>query len=54
MLTLVKQIAQGTVIQDHDLAQVRLDRAEVLDEGSLAEGAVLPVVSRRKVFPLLL
>ena len=41
--TLVKHVAQRAVVQDHDLAQVGLDRTQVLDERPVSERTVLAV-----------
>lgn len=49
--TLVKHVAQRTVIQNQDLAQVRLHRAQVLDECPVPERAVLPVVPSAEELP---
>ena len=48
----MKHVAQRAIIQNHDPAQIRLDGAEVLDEGAMAEGAVLAVVAGREVLAL--
>lgn len=50
--TLVKHVAQRAIVQDHDLTQVRLNRTEVLDEGAVAEGAVLSVVPAGEELPV--
>lgn len=44
-LTLMEHIAQWAVVQDHYLAQVRLDSTQILDEGAMTESAVLAVVA---------
>lgn len=41
--TLVEHITHWAIIKDHDLAQVRLDRAQVLDVSSMPVCAMLPV-----------
>ena len=48
----MKHIAQRAIIEDHDLAEVGLDGAEVLDERAVSEGAVLSVVPRREELAL--
>jgi hypothetical protein len=48
----VENIAHGTVIQDHDFAQVGFDLCQILDVCAIAKCAVLAVVSAAKVFPL--
>lgn len=50
--TLVEHVAERTVVQYHHLAQIRLDRAEILNERPVPERAMLPVVPCRKEFPL--
>lgn len=52
MLTFVKDVAHRTVVQDHDLAEVRLDLSKILDVCAIAESAVLAVVAASKVFAL--
>jgi hypothetical protein len=53
MLTLMEHITQGTIIQNHDLAQVWLNGAQVLDESAMSVGTMLAVISTRKEFALL-
>ena len=48
----MKHIAQGTVIKNHDLTQVRLYLSKILDVGPVAECAVLSVVSSGEVLAL--
>lgn len=48
-LTLVKHVTQRAIIQDHNLAQIRLHRTEVLDESAMAKRAVLSIVPGREV-----
>lgn len=50
MHTLVEHVAERTVVKNHDLAKIRLDRAEILDECSMAECTMLAVVSPGEVF----
>ena len=45
----MEHVAQRTIVQNHDLAQVWFYRAQILDERPVPERAVLPVVPRRKV-----
>jgi hypothetical protein len=52
--TLMEHVAQWTVVQNHDFTQVRLNRAQIFDERTMAECTVLPVVSTRKELALLL
>lgn len=54
MHTLVKHVAQWTIIQYHDLTEIRLYRAQVLDEGTLAKCTVLAVVAAGEELALLL
>ena len=53
-LTFVKNVAHRAIVQDHDLAQVRLDLRQVLDVRAVAVRAVLPVVAAREVGALAL
>jgi hypothetical protein len=48
----VEYIANRTVVDDHYLAQVGLDLAEVLNVCSITMRAMLTVVTSRKVGPL--
>jgi hypothetical protein len=48
----VKDVAHGTVVQDHDFAEVRLNLSKVLDVCAIAESAVLAVVAASKVLAL--
>lgn len=50
--TFVKDVAHGTVVQDHDFAKIRLDLGEILDVCAIAESAVLAVVAAGKVLAL--
>jgi hypothetical protein len=54
LLTLMEHIAQGAVVQYHDLAEIWFDRAQVLDESAMPICTVLAVISTRKEFSLLL
>lgn len=45
----MENIAHGTVVEDHDFTQVRLDLCQVFDVCAITEGAVLAVVSAAKV-----
>lgn len=51
-LTLVKDVAHGAVINDHDAAEVRLNLGQIFDVSPIAERAVLPVVPSCKVLAL--
>ena len=51
-LTLVKDVAHGTIIDDHDSAEIRLNLGQIFDISPVAERAVLPVVPSRKVLAL--
>ncbi len=51
-LTLVEHVAERAVVQDHYLAQVWLDRAQILDESSVSECTMLPIITGREEFPL--
>lgn len=48
----MENVAHGTVVQDHDFAEVRLYLSEVLDVCPVAESAVLAVVAAGKVLAL--
>ena len=50
----MKDITQRTIVQYHDPAEVGLHAAEILDVCSVPQRAVLPVIPRREVRPLLL
>lgn len=52
LLTFVKNVAHGTVVQDHDFAEVRLDLSKILDVCAIAESAVLAIVAASKVLAL--
>lgn len=49
--TLVEHIAERAVVKNHDLTEVRFYRAEILDECSMPERAMLPIISGCKVLP---
>jgi hypothetical protein len=53
-LTWMEDVAQGAVIKNHDLAEIRLDLSEIFDVSPVPEGAVLPVVSPHEVLALYL
>jgi hypothetical protein len=53
-LTLMKLIAQRAVVQNHDLAQIWLNRAQIFDEGTISICTVLAIVSTRKELAFLL
>lgn len=53
-LTLVEYVADRTVIEDHDLGQIRLNTAQILDVCAVSKGAMLSVVPAYKVLALLL
>jgi hypothetical protein len=50
----MEDITQRAIIKDHDLTQVGLYRAQILDICPISECAMLPVVPPRKVLSLLL
>jgi len=52
-LTLVEHVAQRAIVQNHNLAQVRLYRAQILDVGAVPVCTVLTVVSTREEFTFL-
>lgn len=52
--TLVEDVACGTVVDDDHLAEIGLDRADVLDVVAAAKGAVLAVVPPDEVLAILL
>jgi len=51
-LTLVKDVAHGAVINNHDPAEIRLNLGQILDVSPIAKRAVLPVVPSCKVLAL--
>jgi hypothetical protein len=51
--TFMEDVAHWTVVQDHDPAKIRLNRAEIFDISAVSEGTMLPVVPGLEVFPLL-
>lgn len=53
-LTFVQNVAHGAVVQDHDLAQIWLDLAKILDVCTVPKSAMLTVISRAEVLPFLL
>lgn len=50
----MKNIAQRAIIQYHNLTQIRLHRAQILDIRPIPERTMLPVIPARKILPLLL
>lgn len=50
----MEHIAQGAIIEDHNLAQVRLHLSQIFDVSPIADSAVLPVVSPGEVLALYL
>jgi hypothetical protein len=48
----MKNIAQGAVIKNHDLAEIGLNLSKVLDVSPVANSAVLPIISACKVLAL--
>lgn len=48
----MEHVAEWTIVQDHDLTQIRLDSTQVLDEGTVSECTVLPVIPCREELPL--
>ena len=50
----MKHVAQRTVVQNHNLAKVWFNRAQIFDEGAVPECTMLTVISTRKEFALLL
>lgn len=53
-LTLVKHIAQRTIVKNHNFAEIWFNRAQIFDERSIPICTMLAVESTRKEFPLLL
>ena len=51
---MVEQVAQRAVVEDHDLAQVRLYRAKVLYKGSVPERTMLPIETAREILSVAL
>lgn len=54
MHTLVKHVAQWTIVQYHDPTEIRLHRAQVLNEGTLAKCTMLAIVAAGEELALLL
>ena len=52
-LALVKHVAQRAIVQYHDLAQVWLNGAQILDKGAVAESTMLTIISTGEEFALL-
>ena len=50
----MENVAHGAVIEDHNLAEVRLHLSKILDVSPVTESAVLPVISSCKVLALYL
>lgn len=50
-IVFMEQIAQWAIVQNHDLAQIRLNRTQVFDIRSLSICAVLSIVSCREKLP---
>jgi hypothetical protein len=48
----MEDVAQGAIVQNHDLAQIRLNLSKVLDVSPVANSAVLAVVSPSEVLAL--
>lgn len=48
----MENVAQGAVIKNHDLAEIRLNLSKILDVSPVANSAVLSIVSARKVLAL--
>jgi hypothetical protein len=48
----MEDVAQGAVVKNHDLAEIRLDLSKILDIGPIANSAVLPVVSSGEILAL--
>jgi hypothetical protein len=51
-LTFVKNIADWTVVNNHDTAEIGFNNREILDVCSVTLCAMLPVISSREVFSL--
>lgn len=45
----MKDVAHRAIVQDHDLAQIRLDLAKVFDIRAIAECAVLAIVASAEI-----
>ena len=54
MRTLVEHVAQRTIVQNHDLAEVGFDRAQILDKGTVTECTMLPIKPPREELSFLL
>jgi hypothetical protein len=50
----MKHVAQWTIVQNHNLAEVWLNRAQVFDERPVPICTMLTIESTRKEFPFLL
>jgi len=51
-IILMKHITQWAIIQNHDLAEVGLDGAQILDEGAVAIRTVLAIEAAGEEFAL--
>ena len=50
----MEHITQRAIVQDHDFAKIWLDGAQIFDEGTMTESAMLAVEPRGEEFALLL
>lgn len=50
----MENVAQRAIIEYHDFAQVRLDRAQIFDICPISESAMLSIEPAREILPLLL
>ena len=48
----MEDVAHRAVVQDHDLAKIRLDLAQVFDVRTVAERAMLSIISPAEVLSL--
>jgi hypothetical protein len=48
----MEDVAQGAIVKNHDLAQIRLNLSKILDVSPVANSAVLAVVSPSEILAL--
>jgi hypothetical protein len=48
----MEDVAQGAVIKNHDLTEIRFNLSKILDISPIANSAVLPVVPPSEVLAL--
>lgn len=48
----MEDVADRTIVHNHDLAKIRLHLAEILDISAISRRAVLAIISLGEVLPL--